>query len=87
MFSFTGSRGSILGEHNFYGKGAVGFYTQWKTVTSNWKLDDSDELSLSMPFVTTHWFLCLFVTGAAARAQQHAARSGARAHQHRTHFF
>lgn len=22
------------------------------------------ELSLSMPFVTTHWFLCLFVTGA-----------------------
>lgn len=38
MFSFTGSRGSILGDHNFYGKGAITFNTQWKTVTSNWKL-------------------------------------------------
>ena len=51
MFSFTGSRGSILGDHNFYGKGAVTFYTQWKTVTSNWKELDGEttKLSLSMP--------------------------------------
>ena len=28
MFSFTGSRASILGDHNFYGKGAISFYTQ-----------------------------------------------------------
>ena len=50
MFSFTGSRGSILGDHNFYGKGAVTFYTQWKTVTSNWREDEeSTALSMSMP--------------------------------------
>tara|TARA_B110001452_G_scaffold75986_1_gene61703 strand:- start:1564 stop:3144 length:1581 start_codon:yes stop_codon:yes gene_type:complete len=51
MFSFTGSRGSILGDHNFYGKGAVTFYTQWKTVTSNWKEleGETTKLSLSMP--------------------------------------
>lgn len=49
MFSFTGSRGSILGDHNFYGKGAVTFYTQWKTVTSNWKLEDNERLQMAMP--------------------------------------
>ena len=51
MFSFTGSRGSILGDHNFYGKGAVTFYTQWKTVTSHWKVreDGGEKLSMSMP--------------------------------------
>jgi len=50
MFSFTGSRGSILGDHNFYGKGAVTFYTQWKTVTSNWKDDAASQgLQMSMP--------------------------------------
>jgi malonate-semialdehyde dehydrogenase (acetylating)/methylmalonate-semialdehyde dehydrogenase len=51
MFSFTGSRGSILGDHNFYGKGAVTFHTQWKTVTSQWKEqgEDVSKLSMSMP--------------------------------------
>ena len=50
MFSFTGSRGSILGDHNFYGKGAVTFHTQWKTVTSNWRDDEVGKpLSMSMP--------------------------------------
>jgi len=49
MFSFTGSRGSILGDHNFYGKGAVTFHTQWKTVTSNWKESDTSSLSMAMP--------------------------------------
>eukprot|EP01062_Namystynia_karyoxenos_P064606 TRINITY_DN5761_c0_g1_i1.p1 TRINITY_DN5761_c0_g1~~TRINITY_DN5761_c0_g1_i1.p1 ORF type:complete len:521 (+),score=143.80 TRINITY_DN5761_c0_g1_i1:81-1643(+) len=36
MFSFTGSRGSIRGDVNFYGKQAVHFFTSWKTITSNW---------------------------------------------------
>ena len=49
MFSFTGSRGSILGDHNFYGKGAVSFHTKWKTVTSNWREDDERALSMAMP--------------------------------------
>jgi malonate-semialdehyde dehydrogenase (acetylating) / methylmalonate-semialdehyde dehydrogenase len=37
MFSFTGSRGSIQGDANFYGKSGLHFYTQVKTITSNWK--------------------------------------------------
>uniref|UniRef100_A0A6U8H6P6 methylmalonate-semialdehyde dehydrogenase (CoA acylating) n=1 Tax=Eutreptiella gymnastica TaxID=73025 RepID=A0A6U8H6P6_9EUGL len=36
MFSFTGSRASIRGDHHFYGKQAVSFFTQVKTITSNW---------------------------------------------------
>lgn len=39
MFSFTGSRASILGDLNFYGKSGVQFYTQLKTVTSNWPME------------------------------------------------
>lgn len=35
-FSFTGSRASIRGDINFYGKQGVQFYTQVKTITSNW---------------------------------------------------
>lgn len=38
FFSFTGSRGSIRGEHNFYGKSGISFYTKLKTVTSNWRI-------------------------------------------------
>jgi malonate-semialdehyde dehydrogenase (acetylating)/methylmalonate-semialdehyde dehydrogenase len=37
FFSFTGSRGSIAGDVNFYGKTGVQFYTQIKTVTASWK--------------------------------------------------
>eukprot|EP00298_Acanthocystis_sp_HF-20_P003445 c13800_g1_i1.p1 GENE.c13800_g1_i1~~c13800_g1_i1.p1 ORF type:complete len:532 (+),score=240.01 c13800_g1_i1:1-1596(+) len=37
FFSFTGSRGSIAGDLNFYGKTGVQFYTQIKTITSQWK--------------------------------------------------
>eukprot|EP00934_Nitzschia_sp_Nitz4_P007399 Nitzschia sp. Nitz4//scaffold45_size130396//94632//96320//NITZ4_003464-RA/size130396-processed-gene-0.225-mRNA-1//-1//CDS//3329552443//7389//frame0 len=40
MFSFTGSRASILGDINFYGKSGVNFYTKLKTVTSNWPTSD-----------------------------------------------
>ena len=35
-FSFTGSRASKLGELGPYGKQAVLFYTQTKTVTARW---------------------------------------------------
>ncbi|MDB6085264.1 MAG: hypothetical protein JWN43_3145 [Gammaproteobacteria bacterium] len=40
FFSFTGSRGSKLGDLGPYGKQAVQFYTQTKTITSRW-FDDS----------------------------------------------
>ena len=40
MFSFTGSRGSFLGDLNFYGKAGVNFYTQVKTVTQLWRSED-----------------------------------------------
>jgi malonate-semialdehyde dehydrogenase (acetylating)/methylmalonate-semialdehyde dehydrogenase len=40
IFSFTGSRGSKLGDLGPYGKQVVQFYTQTKTVTSRW-FDDS----------------------------------------------
>ncbi len=36
VFSFTGSRGSKLGDLGPYGKQAVQFYTQTKTVTTRW---------------------------------------------------
>jgi malonate-semialdehyde dehydrogenase (acetylating)/methylmalonate-semialdehyde dehydrogenase len=41
MFSFTGGKNSFLGVSNFYGKGAIQFFTQWKTITARWK-DDSE---------------------------------------------
>jgi malonate-semialdehyde dehydrogenase (acetylating)/methylmalonate-semialdehyde dehydrogenase len=51
MFSFTGSRGSIQGDLNFYGKSGVQFYTQYKTVTSLWRAEDavSTQASVNMP--------------------------------------
>jgi malonate-semialdehyde dehydrogenase (acetylating) / methylmalonate-semialdehyde dehydrogenase len=36
LFSFTGSRGSKLGDLGPYGKQVILFYTQTKTVTSRW---------------------------------------------------
>uniref|UniRef100_A0A8C9VAL7 Methylmalonate-semialdehyde/malonate-semialdehyde dehydrogenase [acylating], mitochondrial n=1 Tax=Scleropages formosus TaxID=113540 RepID=A0A8C9VAL7_SCLFO len=49
MFSFTGSRGSFRGDTNFYGKQGIYFYTQIKTVTSQWKAEDA---TLKSPAVT-----------------------------------
>ncbi|CAO1427363.1 unnamed protein product [Diamesa hyperborea] len=40
MFSFTGSRGSFLGDSHFYGKQGIKFYTQTKTVTQLWRDTD-----------------------------------------------
>uniref|UniRef100_A0A8C5K259 methylmalonate-semialdehyde dehydrogenase (CoA acylating) n=1 Tax=Jaculus jaculus TaxID=51337 RepID=A0A8C5K259_JACJA len=48
MFSFTGSRSSFRGDTNFYGKQGIQFYTQLKTITSQWKEEDA---SLSSPAV------------------------------------
>ncbi|KAI8337929.1 methylmalonate-semialdehyde dehydrogenase [Chlamydoabsidia padenii] len=52
-FSFTGSRGSILGDMNFYGKSGLDFYTKPKTVTSLWKGTDASHsrASVSMPTI------------------------------------
>jgi malonate-semialdehyde dehydrogenase (acetylating) / methylmalonate-semialdehyde dehydrogenase len=41
IFSFTGSRGSKLGDLGPYGKQVVAFYTQTKTVTERWFDDDT----------------------------------------------
>lgn len=53
MFSFTGSRGSFLGDLNFYGKAGVTFLTKPKTITAAWKVNTIDEEilkpSTSMP--------------------------------------
>eukprot|EP00753_Platysulcus_tardus_P001311 PLAT11261.1.p2 GENE.PLAT11261.1~~PLAT11261.1.p2 ORF type:complete len:524 (+),score=271.13 PLAT11261.1:84-1655(+) len=50
MFSFTGSRASIRGDLNFYGKTGVQFYTQIKTITSSWKWDEEvSKLTTAMP--------------------------------------
>lgn len=40
MFSFTGTRGSFLGDHHFYGKQGIKFYTQTRTVTQLWRDTD-----------------------------------------------
>ena len=53
MFSFTGSRGSIQGDLNFYGKTGVQFYTSLKTVTSLWRSEDAvgSSASVNMPTI------------------------------------
>jgi malonate-semialdehyde dehydrogenase (acetylating)/methylmalonate-semialdehyde dehydrogenase len=53
FFSFTGSRGSIRGDINFYGKAGVQFYTQIKTVTSNWvDTDVNTGVQTTMPVMS-----------------------------------
>jgi malonate-semialdehyde dehydrogenase (acetylating) / methylmalonate-semialdehyde dehydrogenase len=51
FFSFTGSRGSIQGDLNFYGKTGIAFYTQIKTITSLWKYSDQPASQDSHPHV------------------------------------
>ena len=41
MFSFTGNKGSFLGDLNFYGKAGLMFLTQYKTVTTYWRSEDA----------------------------------------------
>ncbi|KAK5203316.1 aldehyde dehydrogenase (NADP(+)) ald6 [Exophiala xenobiotica] len=53
MFSFTGNKKSIAGGgvNYFYGHAELNFYTQWKTVTSAWKVkrSESSKASVNMP--------------------------------------
>jgi len=53
FFSFTGSRKSFLGSTHFYGKMGVSFFTQTKTITSNWTLEGTPSVgvSTSMPLL------------------------------------
>eukprot|EP01024_Parvocaulis_polyphysoides_P041421 TRINITY_DN37962_c0_g1_i1.p1 TRINITY_DN37962_c0_g1~~TRINITY_DN37962_c0_g1_i1.p1 ORF type:complete len:227 (-),score=48.01 TRINITY_DN37962_c0_g1_i1:198-878(-) len=41
-FSFTGWRGSFLGDLHMYGKEGIDFFTNVKTVTANWKIQEDD---------------------------------------------
>ena len=50
MFSFTGSRGSFRGDTNFYGQAGVNFYTQLKTVTSQWRAEDATPEAVQTSF-------------------------------------
>merc|ERR1712013_458719 len=47
MMSFSGSRGSFLGDSHFYDKQGIHFFTQTKTVTSLWKAEDATSDSKS----------------------------------------
>ncbi|GMM33875.1 hypothetical protein DASC09_012000 [Saccharomycopsis crataegensis] len=53
MFGFTGSRGSFLGDLNFYGKAGLWFMTKPKTITALWKTslinENEGESVTSMP--------------------------------------
>lgn len=49
MFSFTGSRASIRGDLNFYGKAGINFYTQIKTVTAQWEYKEKTQYGTVMP--------------------------------------
>lgn len=52
-FSFTGSRKSIRGDIHFYGKQMVNFWTQTKTITSNWNPSSAPiaQAAVNMPQV------------------------------------
>lgn len=49
FFSFTGSRASIRGDINFYGKAGINFYTQWKTITAQWEYNNKTQYGAVMP--------------------------------------
>lgn len=42
----------MWGTSNFYGKGAVNFYTQWKTITARWKEPSADVMAMSTAMPT-----------------------------------
>jgi len=51
MFSWSGNKGSVLGDIGFYGKSGINFYTQNKTTTSLWRTEDaiSNRATVDMP--------------------------------------
>ncbi|KAK0523128.1 hypothetical protein OC835_006357 [Tilletia horrida] len=42
MFAWSGNKGSVIGDIGFYGKSALNFYTEFKTVTANWRAQDAE---------------------------------------------
>jgi len=42
----------MWGTSNFYGKGAVAFNTQWKTITARWKEEKTEAQKLTTSFPT-----------------------------------
>jgi len=52
FFSFTGSKASFVGANTFYGKQGIKFYTQTKTILTNWWDDDlSTGVRTAMPLL------------------------------------
>lgn len=52
FFSFTGWKGSFMGDLHAYGKQAVRFYTETKTVTSRWNYDEEAFQQSDQPNLT-----------------------------------
>ncbi|KAK1137373.1 hypothetical protein K0M31_001885 [Melipona bicolor] len=52
MFSFTGNKGSFLGDNHFYGKHGVNFHTQVKTITQLWRSGDAGDIASSTAMPT-----------------------------------
>jgi malonate-semialdehyde dehydrogenase (acetylating) / methylmalonate-semialdehyde dehydrogenase len=51
MFSFTGAKGSFLGDMHFYGKEGFHFFTQARTVTALWREQDAvDQVTSATAF-------------------------------------
>ncbi|KAF7339774.1 Methylmalonate-semialdehyde dehydrogenase [Mycena venus] len=54
MFSWSGNKGSFLGDIHFYGKSGINFYTQNKTITSLWKAEDALGTRAAVDMPTHH---------------------------------
>jgi len=54
MFSWSGNKGSFLGDIAFYGKSGINFYTQNKTTTTLWKAEDALNTRASVNMPTHH---------------------------------
>ena len=52
FFSFTGWKGSFMGDLHAYGKQAVRFFTETKTITSRWDYDEKEMLQGDQPNLT-----------------------------------
>lgn len=48
FFSFTGWKGSFMGDLHAYGKQAVRFYTETKTVTTRWAMSEMTGINMSI---------------------------------------
>ncbi|TAQ87447.1 hypothetical protein B7494_g4223 [Chlorociboria aeruginascens] len=52
MFSWSGNKGSVIGQTGFYGKLGLNFWTQNKTVTTLWRAEDAGEEKADMAMPT-----------------------------------